>query len=548
MHLLGRTKSGRAMKKRNKILIIAGIVIAALVILVVGAGLYLQSRADKIIQKEFARLTHNRYRLTSGKIDVSLFNRSVTLNNLNIAPNPDAPPVSDTLPAMPLSLVDFSARELFIAGIHFNKRNDATNIKIRRLRVQAPKVKVQQMRGGDKVPKSGVKVTPVKIGIGRIIVSNGYAEYSQLNMGDTLRNVIEGFELQTEKFLIDTGNGITASALGDNTRLLIAKITHMSKDQSMRMEIDSVALETAAQTLSIASLAMIPTYSKGEFGYKAWHHKDWSRGSFSGISCHSVDFARLLSGGELHIDSAYLSGGGFSSYKNRNIERTEWIKPMHYQLIQRIPVKFSVRTAAIGSFDAQYEELKAGGDKAGIITFNKIGGRIDGLTNIPTPGRAYSEWRLHAELMDAGTLTVTGFMPIDSLNDRFELIAVLGKTDPTVLNSMITPLANIAVSDGTINKMDLRIVGNSHRATIDMTFLYNDLKVTIFKEKDGRLKERSLLSGIANHIAIIDSNPLRKETRTAHQTNTRDPYRSPWNYLWRTVFAGAKETIGLGKL
>jgi hypothetical protein len=117
-----------------------------------------------------------------------------------------------------------------------------------------------------------------------------------------------------------------------------------------------------------------------------------------------------------------------------------------------------------------------------------------------------------------------------------------------VFNDMITPLADITISEGTIQRLDMHITGDSRRAAIDMTFLYDDLKAGILREKDGRLKERRFLSNIVNHLVLTDSNPRRNHTRTAHQVVYRDPLRSPFNYLWRAVFAATKETIGLGRL
>ena len=526
---------------------ITGIVVGALILLAIGTVMFIESQAGRIIEREFARMTGYRYRLTTENVNISIFNRSVTLDDISITQNPQAPADSSALHASLVRVVDFSANKLFVAGIRLDMRNGATNIKIRKLILQIPKIKVEQTGGGiKKTPQADtVRVTPLRIEIDRVLISDGYVEHHGI---DTLRNVIEGFEFQTERLFIDTGSDFNPSAMGNNIRLLIKKITHMPRDESTRMEIDSLALETAAKTLSIASLAIVPTYSKAEFGYKSWNHKDWARMNFSDISFHGIDFGRLMTRRELHIDSAHLAAGSVSSYKNRNIEREEWIKPMHYQLIQRLPVKFSLRTLAIGSLDAQYEELKAGGDKAGIITFDDIGGSIDGLGNIPAPGCEYSKWRLHARMMNAGALTVTGYMPIDSLNDRFELTASLGRTDASVFNNMITPLANLAISGGTIDKIDMHIVGNSRSATIDMTFLYNGIKAMILKEKDGHIKERRVLSEIINHMVLINSNPRHNETRTAHMTVARDPHRSPFNYLWRTVFVAAKETIGLGKL
>lgn len=534
-----------AMKKRNKALMITGIVVASIALLLFAGGLYLKSRAGEIIEREFAKMTHDRYRLTSGNVSVSLFNRSVTFSDIGITSN-EATTSVDEAPNN-RTMLDFSAEELFVAGIRYRNKDGKTDIGLRRVELKKPRVKVAQMPGSAGNADSAV-VSPLKIDIKRIVISEGYVEHSQMSRNDTVHNVIEGFELQTDRLLVNTEKGAPQSLLGDNTRLSVTKIRHLPADGSVRMELDSLYVETGAGLVRIGSFAQVPTYIKDEFARKAWMHKDWLRSNFAGISCHGVDFERLLAVGELHIDSVYLAQGGYSSYKNRNVARTEWIKPMHYQSIQRIPVPFAVRKGVIGSVDAQYEELKLGGDKPGIITFNNINGEIEELSNIPTPERKYSEWRLHASMMGVAPLTVTGFMPIDSLNDRFELMVVLGRTNANVLNPMIVPLNNIEISSGVIDKMDFHIIGNSRTAAINMMFLYHDLDIMLLKEKDGKIKGRGFLSGVVNRMVLLNSNPLYGETRASHETNQRDPYRSPWNYLWRTIFAGAKETIGLGKL
>ncbi len=46
----------------------------------------------------------------------------------------------------------------------------------------------------------------------------------------------------------------------------------------------------------------------------------------------------------------------------------------------------------------------------------------------------------------------------------------------------------------------------------------------------------------------MDANPMPGgEVREVQATAVRDPYRSHFNYLWRTLFAGIKPSIGLGE-
>lgn len=534
----------------KRVLIISGSIVLFLILVVVAAGLYLQSRADTIIGREFSKLTHGQYKLEAGAIGVNLFKRSVTFNNLRISPDSATTTATSPDRILPGTLLDFSAEKLLIAGIRFSEKGGKYDIGIRRLELSSPHIKYTQRQEVERPDKRAdtTGVSRFRVAIKRIVVSRGYAEQGVAVAEDTIRNVIEGFELETSNFLIDSDSGGFRSALGDDTQLSVARITHMPTDQSTRFELDSLYVGTRQQLLQLAALRVIPTYSKAEFAIKSWRHKDWTEAGFTGISCHGTDYGRMLAEGKLYIDSVRVSGGSLSSYKNRNVHRKEWIKPLYSQIIQRLPVRFRVRTVSLAGLSAQYEELAEGADRPGVITFGNIGGEVHGLGNIPTSTEKYSKWVLQATMLDAAPLHVTGFMPIDSLNDRWEMMGLLGGMKADLLNRMITPLANIEITDGQINKMDFHVVGSSVSAHVDMTFLYNDLKIALLKDKDGHISRRGFLSGLVNDLLLLQSNPLYGETRQAEGEFTRDPYKSPWNYLWKTIFSGLKDAVGLGKL
>lgn len=526
-------------KKRNKMLKAAGITVAALSALAVIAGVYVRSEARRMIGDEFEKMTGGRYLLSVGDVKVNPFRRSVTLTDLTVTPNDTPPAIKDTARDAHTSLFDFSAEQIFAAGIRFKN-----GLEIKKVRLRSPRIRVRKLQAPETPHDTDAKATPFRIGIGQLIISGGYAEF---NDDDTPRNVIEGLELHTERLVVDTGGEVSGLPLGDNMTLTATRVKSMNGDGSMRVELDSIAVEMAAQTIQIGSFALIPTYPKDQFGRKSWKHKDWMQAQVSGISCHGVDFDHFIARRELLIDSVYLAEGSFSSYKNRNITREEWIKPLYHQLIQRLPVRFTVRESVIGSFDARYEELKAGGDAPGVVTFDRIGGRIEWLSNIPSPDHTRSQWRLNARLMGSGPLAVTVFMPVDSLDDRFEVAAILRKMDMKLLNGIVRPLAGIVIEGGTVDKLDFLIRGNASEASVDMTFLYSGLELVKLRNKKGDMVESRLVSEIINTIVLIDDNPRHGRIRRAYRTTERDPYRSPWNYLWRTVFAGVKETIGLGK-
>src|SRR5690606_22115040 len=80
-------------------------------------------------------------------------------------------------------------------------------------------------------------------------------------------------------------------------------------------------------------------------------------------------------------------------------------------------------------------------------------------------------------------------------------------------------------------------------------FVYKGLKVKLLKEDDQGNKptDKGLLSFLANTLLIKDANPTGEEPqRVAKVTFQRTPSASFFNLLWKSVFIGMREIIGLG--
>lgn len=524
---------------------IAGIVIASLLLLVVGAGFYLESHVDTIVKREFSRLTDGRYRIDAGKINVSLLRRSITLNDIEIMPDSAYIPPAGVSVSRKI-LFGVSAKQLFASGISFKKHYGKLDLGIRKLQLSSPDIKIRQFAHR---PSSSAKDTskvkkPVRINVRQIILSGGSVEHTRIAKNDTVRNTIIGIELEIDKFFIDSDTlNSSKRLLGDNASLTITKIIHTPKDKMTRLEIDSIHIETGKQLLKFSRFASIPMYGKNEFAFKSPRHADWTSAALYDVECSGLDYYRLLNKSILKIDNISIPRGEVSSYKNRQIKRNEWIKTLFEQKMQRLPLKVDVNKVMIGNFYAQYEELALKGIQPGKITFNNLRGKITNLTNITPAKTPYIRIDAGAMVNNSGHLQASIFLPVDSLNNRFEVAATLGQTNIPDMNTMITPLTNVVIDTGIADKLTVHIVGTATRAKADMTFLYHDLHVTLLKEKNDTLVKRRFLSDIINLFVVRDSNPKRNEVKSTQTETTRDPYRSPFNYLWRTIFDGLKKTV-----
>lgn len=147
--------------------------------------------------------------------------------------------------------------------------------------------------------------------------------------------------------------------------------------------------------------------------------------------------------------------------------------------------------------------------------------------------------------MGQGQINADFYFPVNPENTRFEVKGALGNFNMPVINTMVEPLAKIDIKTGVIRSMSFDIVGWTNQSQVTMELIYDDLDVMIYKERHHELKPRRFLSFLANEIIIKDSNPDRHGTRIAEGTAERDPYKSQFNYLWKSLLPGIKATVGV---
>ncbi len=321
---------------------------------------------------------------------------------------------------------------------------------------------------------------------------------------------------------MDTIRGVTMV----DGRLTVAYASRMTPDESVRMTLDSLRLDTAARTLTVAGMAINPTYSKADFTPKSWNHGDWTQVHIGRVECSGV----VLSGGVPQIDSIHIAGGSVSSYKDRNTSDPTLEKPMYHTLLQRFMPHCKVRAVAFEAIAARYEELPVGRDDAGVIEFDNIYGMAHNLDETIS-------WSATARVQGAALLTARGTLPLRG--DNFEISGLLDPCPATIFNSMATPLGNIEIRTGEIQSLGFAMRGTSFDARVELMLAYRDLSVEILNRHHD---DRKLISNIVNRLlpnAAAPSHPTTGEF-------TRDPLRSPWNFVWKTIFAGLKNTLGIG--
>lgn len=451
-------------------------------------------------------------------------------------------------PAMKLYL---TTPDLNILGVKLQNRK----FNLASVDITKPTIEIDQMPKSEQPSKTAADKPDIykffaklgkEVSVGRFNISNASLDYAgALNGGVNRQQRLNATNLILRGLVVNSE--LKTLALDDinfSTRNFRIPINN----GLYTLQAESIDLRKKESDLKISALHLIPAYAKNEFAYHHPTHKDWFDVGVESISLSEIDFNKYFTDNTLHAKELLVNDVELLNYKNQQIEIEHDVMPMIYEGMQKLPVGFSVDTANVNNVKVVYEEMPKNGTTPGVIFFTGMNGRLSGLTNIVSRPQQYIHLDADGYLMGTGRFSATWMLPVDSLNDHFYLKAHLAKFDLRDLNQLITPMAPVRVETGFLKSLTFTTNASSKGATVDMLMLYNDLGISVLKNKDGELTTKSFASTLANKI-IKTNNPDKpsKRPRHVHLTVERNAYHSTFNYLWQILQPATVESLGFSQ-
>ena len=221
---------------------------------------------------------------------------------------------------------------------------------------------------------------------------------------------------------------------------------------------------------------------------------------------------------------------------------------MLFDHLQHASTHINIREIAIENGNITYEELPKDKNTPGKIYFTEINGLFRNFTNNVHAPNQYVTFNTTAKLMGEGKMNVIFTFPVNPHNDHFQFKGSVQEMDLKALNQIFEPLVNATIENGTLQRFDFDMQASSHSSTVDMTFLYNDLRVAVLHEKNDEFVKWGLASAAAN-LLIKHNNPDKEDAppRTATTSFERNPDKSIFSYIWKSFLPGLVETIGISE-
>lgn len=387
------------------------------------------------------------------------------------------------------------------------------------------------------------------------------AQIGGMNLGTTKIVVIneenpsaEPFVLNDVKFAMTKavsvyeGNTLSDIITNANWKLSSSGFSFITKNKLYRMVVNGAEMDNAGSSMSFNKISVVPLLSETEFFRQAKYQRDRYDLAFNNIKFTGVNYKKLVSDGTVEAEEASLQPI-IKVMNDRTVDPDPTSKVGNYpqQLLMSMKQPVYIKKMIVNNGLVAYKERGRLSEMTGIVNFTNVNGTVTNVTNIPERISSNNIMKVTAttKFLGEASVNTTWLLPLTKGNGNFTITADIGPMNALALNRITEPLGMASIKEGKINKTSFTLHGDDYKATGDILFTYNDLKIKLLKKGEGNeLKKKTVTSFLANFL-IRNDNPSSGDTpRKADIDNARELNKSFFNLIWKSVFVGLKKTAG----
>lgn len=537
-----------------------------LLLLTGAAALYISAKWKPLLTEKIKEgvynASHHLYKIDFKNIHLNLLLGSATLDSVTLTPDTAVFEALKKQKQAPTHLFQVKLVELRLsrAGIldaYFKKKLDINAIVLNRPSINMIYNKVAKRPDTVKDERTlyeQISKTLKLIRVRQIKIIDADFDYINGANGHKL-NTVKHLNVNIDDFRLDSLSQY------DTTRFYYTKdisfellgYKSLTKDKMYTLKAESIVGSATGKSLMVKGLRMIPMYEELAFSRKYKMQKDRYAIQVSHMAFKGVDFIKLNQEGSLHTRSVQVGPGKVGIFMNRELPPPNFDKGRNYpqMALKRLSFPLHIDTLRLKNIDLAYTEYNPISQKKGTANLENLSGTVLNITNdsLQLSKNHHAIANLSTRIINAANLNVHLDLNLRAKNGDFTCIGHIGAMNMVALNPLSRSLGLVKIEHGKVQKADFNIQGNLQGSKGLVKFYYSSLKVSLLKEgEDGEAtKKKGFLSFLANTIIIKDANPTNgKPLRVANVVLQRTPAASFFNLLFKTVFAGIRETIGIG--
>ena len=475
-------------------------------------------------------------------LEISLLSRSATLSDLKWTgtKNGDTSQIG-------------SAAELYVGGLDLisyffgDKQVELKKIEVKGLSLKnyAPENDTSSGKAFKPSDLLGDQLQAVRIK--SLSVRN--SEIQWFNQEGTKLAKVHGIDLSIREISLDSASAAknngwfsteSMQMQAEGTMLLMGKKLHKLKTGKIRISSETAAIE-------IDSVAIVPLYAKNELAKFYGYQTNWISAGISRIVLSDFDLDRLIYHSELTASRADIEGFDYKAFR----EKAYAYHPDRQTVLPHLAFQDLVMPVSIDTLIAKnarflYEEHVPPANQNGEVFFSNVDIYISNFSNTTEKG---IKMHATADLFGKAKLTADFSFPMDQPSGIHYVKGNLAPVDLQLFNQAFEPLAFFYIKSGQLKQLDFNFQADSKSSIGDILFQYENLKIKLLDkenlEKSGFLKD--IGSFLANKVVLHTSNTANgleeKEDKAKEISFERDTRKSIFNYWWKSLFSGMKNTV-----
>ncbi|WP_145710509.1 AsmA family protein [Chitinophaga japonensis] len=535
------------------------IIIGMLALIMAGVALYLSQRWSNTLRsqlKEYVtEMSDSLYTLRYDGVHLNILSGSLTLDSVSLVRDTAVYQRLQATRKAPTLLYAFSADRVALRYFKVWRYFFRKEVSAGTLVLQNPSIVLEQNTRNVDTSKHrsayehlSSRIRSLHIGTLLLDSSNLKYTYIKKDSGLVVRQ-LHNLSIHVKDLLIDS------VAMEDPSRFLYARnyqlylrdYRYRTPDSLYWMIVRDVSYDAAERSLRVGQFSAEPRYSPADFDKKVKVQRDRFDVELNTIVVNELQPDSLLQKQQIRARKVDIGSGTFNIYHNRSLPMSGEVKTGQYphQLLQKLALPVMVDSLIGNRVDISYTEINPKSQEAGTLHFKQVHGVFRNITNMKAmiAKNSHCIADMDGVFMKSGKLQARFDFFLDHPRGGFAVSGQLKDMDGRELTPITRPLGLVDIRSANIKEVSFHMQGDEKDASGEVKMIYDNLRISILKkDNDSReIKRKGLLSLFANAIAINNSNPRDGKLHVAHPHFTRDPRKSFFNLVWKTLFTGVKE-------
>ncbi len=537
----------------------AAVIAGSLAILWLAVHLLLNVFINGYLERELKSAVHTStrgaYTLNFEDLDFNIFGRRVEFEGLSLRPDTSSAAFAQ-LTTFPLQ-GRLSARSLVVRGLNIRTLLWGGDLNIREIQLTAPSIRLagnagpasQSSQGGYKninlLLFKAVNARMASLRLGSLQLRDAAIELTSSRDNHIILGIADA-DISVRDIHVDSSTAVSKQLFpADEIHLAAKNLNWNPPGHPYGLKTGSLSLSTSRVHSFIDSLQLIPLHPKHDFSRAVGHETDRIGLEIGRIGIDLLQGDSLLGAGKLFAEKATIQKAEMEIFRDKSLpgavnRRTE----LYQTLFRNMEWAVSIDTVSVTDSRITYMEQKPGIPEAGSVTFDNLGATIFPFSNRTGNGNNPSiTMQAETDIMGTGHLKVTFNFPMKGTNGYHTATGRLADFAVPELNSMLVPVVFIRASSGYIHSLDFNMHMTDDIAGGELTCHYEDLRISLIdRYSEDFSGSKGLESFLANTFVVKRDNH-GSELRKGEIKFERDRQKSVFNFWWKSLLSGLKDTI-----